>query len=112
LTLIFIISTVCVWFCGPEITVVVAGVVVFRKQPCRSSLARENGLQFWTLYEFLSFLTKFYLSFQNTDSMAKSKLYLPILIFNINTFVFYINKPQEGKMLADILHCAKNVFVI
>jgi len=31
--------------------------------------------------------------------MAKSKLYLPTLIFNINTFVFYINKLQEGKML-------------
>ena len=39
--------------------------------------------------------------------MAKSKLYLPTLIININTFVFNINKLQEGKMLADILNCTK-----
>jgi len=26
------VSGVCVWFCGPEITVVGAGVVAFRKQ--------------------------------------------------------------------------------
>jgi len=44
--------------------------------------------------------------------MAKSKLYLPTLIININTFVFCINKLQEGKMLADILLCTTNVFVI
>jgi len=88
------------------------GVVAFRRQSCRSSLAREIRLQFWTLCKFPSFQTTFYLSFQNTDSMAKSKLYLPTLIININTFVFCINKLQEGKMLADILLCTTNVFVI
>ena len=91
------VSGICVWFCGPEITVAGAGMVAFRKQSCRSSFPRETKLQFWTVCEFPSCQTTFYLTFQNTDSMAKSKLYLPTLIFNINTFVFYINKLQEGK---------------
>jgi hypothetical protein len=82
------VRDVCLWFCGPEITVVGAGVVAFRKQSCRSSLARETRLQFWTLCEYSSFQTTFYWSFQNTASMAKSILYLPTLIFNINIFVF------------------------